>query len=448
LANKLVILGGGESGTGAALLAKKKGWEVFLSDSGSLKSSYRAELKEAGIRFEEGKHTEEEVLGAHTIVKSPGISPKVPMVKKCAEAGIPIISEIEFASRYSNAFMIGITGTNGKTTTSLLTHHILKQAGLKVALAGNVGTSMARQLLVSDPDYWVLEISSFQLDDCYDLRLNIAVLLNITPDHLDRYVTMENYVASKFRITQNQQAEDVFLWCADDPVSAEAFKIRESDLNQRIMTFSLEKQAVEGAYVSGTAFKVLINQPKTEFNMEINQLTISGKHNTYNSMAAAVIANVLMIRKELIRESLSDFKNVEHRLEFVARIKGVDYINDSKATNVNSAWYALESMPDGIIWIAGGVDKGNDYDMLKPLVKQKVRVIICLGENNIRLHHAFQSEVDMIVNTSSAKEAVKMAYELSRKDETVLLSPACASFDLFENYEERGRLFKEAVRSL
>lgn len=448
MAGRLVILGGGESGAGAALLAQHRGWEVFLSDAGTLKEKYRKELEDFQVPFEEGGHTEEKILNANCIVKSPGIPGSAPIVRQAMAKGIMVISEIEFAARYSRAKMIGITGTNGKTTTTLLTYHILQKAGFKVFLGGNVGKSMARQLLNGDPDYWVLEISSFQLDNCYDLRLDVAVLLNITPDHLDRYGNMEAYVNSKFRIVQNQRPEDVFIWCADDPVSSEAMRQKAENIPSRIIPISFNPQSNEAAWVQDGSIHIHLNQPKISFQMEIDQLTISGKHNTYNSMASAVIANVLLIRKEIIRESMSDFKNVEHRLEFVARVKGVDYINDSKATNVNSAWYALESMPKGIIWIAGGVDKGNDYDMLRDLVKDKVRIIICLGKNNLRLHNAFHKDVDMILNTTSAKEAVQMAYDLSRRDETVLLSPACASFDLFENYEERGRKFKEAVRSL
>lgn len=448
MAELLVILGGGESGTGAALLALSKGWEVFLSDAGALKDTYRNELLNAQVPFEEGRHTEAKILNAQCIVKSPGIPDTAPMVRLAIEKGIPVISEIEFAARYSRAKMIGITGTNGKTTTTLLTYHVLQKAGLKVFLGGNVGKSMARQLLQDDPDYWVLEISSFQLDNCFDLRLDIAVLLNITPDHLDRYGNMDDYVNSKFRIVQNQRPQDVFIWCVDDPLSSQAMRQKAANIPSRLIPISFTPQPNEAAWVQDGSIHIHLNQPKISFQMEIDQLTISGKHNTYNSMASAVIANVLLIRKEIIRESMSDFKNVEHRLEFVARVKGVNYINDSKATNVNSAWYALESMPKGIIWIAGGVDKGNDYEMLQELVKEKVRIIICLGKNNLRLHNAFHKDVDMILNTTSAKEAVQMAYDLSRMDETVLLSPACASFDLFENYEERGRKFKEAVRSL
>lgn len=444
----MVILGGGESGTGAALLAFHHGFDVFLSDAGSLKPSYKDELLNAGIAFEENGHTEEKILAAQEIIKSPGIPDTVPLLQKAIGKGIPVISEIEFASRYTSAKLIGITGTNGKTTTTLLTYHILKKAGLKVFLGGNVGQSMARQLIDDDPDYWVLELSSFQLDNCYKLRLDFAVLLNITPDHLDRYKTMDRYIDSKFRITQNQKPGDYFIWCSDDPETCEAMKMNAASIPSIQVPFGFSPLPAPSAYAAEGKIHVNLLEPNNNFTMEINQLTISGKHNTYNSMAAAVIASALQIRNDLIRESMCDFKNAEHRLEFVARVKGVDYINDSKATNVNSAWYALESMPKGVIWIAGGVDKGNDYEMLKALVKDKVRIIVCMGLNNIRIHEAFQKEVDMIVNTTSAKEAVHVAYSLAHNGETVLLSPACASFDLFENYEDRGRQFKEAVRNL
>lgn len=444
----MVIIGGGESGTGAALLAAHKNWDVFLSDAGALKPKYRDELQAAGIPFEEAGHTADKILSADEIIKSPGIPDTAPLVQQAMAKGIPVISEIEFASRYTKAKLIGITGTNGKTTTTLLTYHILKKAGLKVFLGGNVGQSMARQLMSDDPDYWVLELSSFQLDNCYQLRLNYAILLNITPDHLDRYKTMDRYIDSKFRITQNQQPGDYFIWCSDDPETAEAMKVKASTIPSVKIPFGFTQSPAPSAYAAEGNIHINLFEPNNNFTMEINQLTIKGKHNTYNSMAAAVVANALQIRKDLIRDSMCDFKNAEHRLEFVAKVKGVDYINDSKATNVNSAWYALESMPKGLIWIAGGVDKGNDYEMLKSLVKDKVRIIVCMGLNNIRIHEAFQKDVDMIVNTTSAKEAVHVAYSLARNGETVLLSPACASFDLFENYEDRGRQFKEAVRNL
>jgi UDP-N-acetylmuramoylalanine--D-glutamate ligase len=441
-----VILGAGESGTGAAILAKKMGHRVWLSDKGMIKDQYLSELNQYEIPFEAGHHDESLILIADQIIKSPGIPDTAPLVLKAKQKGIPVISEIEFAALQTDAKLIGITGTNGKTTTTMLTHHILSKAGLKVGLGGNVGKSFARQVAEEDHDYYVLELSSFQLDGMFKTRIHMAVLLNITPDHLDRYPDMDAYIASKFRITQNQTEEDLFIYCQDDPIVAQY--IQNHSFKSQMLPFSIEKEISHGAWSDLTKMFITLNPNNNQFIMELNQLTISGKHNTYNSMAAAIIANALLIRKELIRESLSDFRNVEHRLEPVARIKGVDFINDSKATNVNSAWYALESMEPGVIWIAGGVDKGNDYSQLQELVKEKVRLIICLGTDNRRIHDAFSKDVEMIVNTQSASEAVNIAYNLARKGETVLLSPACASFDLFENYEDRGRQFKDAVRSL
>lgn len=441
-----VILGAGESGTGAAILAKKLGHRIWLSDKGAIKQQYLDELTQHDIPFESGQHNEELILQADQIIKSPGIPDTAPLIQRALEKGIPVISEIEFAASHTRAKLIGITGTNGKTTTTMLTYHILKKAGLNVGLGGNVGKSFARQVAENYYDHYVLELSSFQLDGMYKTRIHMAVLLNITPDHLDRYANMDAYVASKFRITQNQTPEDLFIFCQDDEVVTSY--IRNHSFQAQMLPFSIEKEVETGAWSDLTNMYINLNPNHNQFIMELNQLTISGKHNTYNSMAAAIIANALLIRKELIRESLSDFKNVEHRLEPVARIKGVDFINDSKATNVNSAWYALESMEPGVIWIAGGVDKGNDYSQLLPLVKEKVRLIICLGLDNRRIHDAFSKDVEMIVNTQSASEAVNIAYNLARKGETVLLSPACASFDLFDNYEDRGRQFKDAVRSL
>lgn len=441
-----VILGAGESGTGAAILAKKLGHRVWLSDKGQIKDRYLDELKSNDIPFENGQHDEDLILTADQIIKSPGIPDTATLIVKAQQKKIPVISEIEFAAQHTNAKLIGITGTNGKTTTTMLTYHLLSKAGLNVGLGGNVGKSFARQVAEDQYDYYVLELSSFQLDGMYNTRIHMAVLLNITPDHLDRYPNMDAYIASKFRITQNQTEEDLFIYCQDDPIMGEY--IRDHSFKAQMLPFSIEREVNPGAWSDLQKMYIQLNPNHNQFIMELNQLTISGKHNTYNSMAAAIIANALLIRKELIRESLSDFKNVEHRLEPVARIKGIDFINDSKATNVNSAWYALESMEPGVIWIAGGVDKGNDYSQLQPLVKEKVRLIICLGTDNRRIHEAFSKDVEMIVNTQSAKEAVNIAYNLARKGETVLLSPACASFDLFENYEDRGRQFKDAVRSL
>lgn len=445
MSNYTVILGAGESGTGSAVLAQKLGHKILVSDKGTIAPKYIQELAELGIPFESGRHTEEEVLSATLIIKSPGIPDTAPIVQKAMDKGIPVISEIEFAAQHTQAKLIGITGTNGKTTTTLLTYHILNKAGLNVGLGGNVGKSFARQVAQDNFDMYVLELSSFQLDGMYDVRLDLAVLLNITPDHLDRYNGMEGYIASKFRITQNQTPSDLFIYCADDENIQQYLK--NHTLKAQMMPFSIGTEITKGAWSDMQKMFININQ-NNQFIMELNQLTIGGRHNTYNSMAAGIIANSLLIRKEMIRESLTDFKNVEHRLEFVARIKGVDFINDSKATNVNSAWYALESMEQNVIWIAGGVDKGNDYSALLPLIKSKVRLIVCMGTDNRRIHEAFGKEVEMIINTQSAAEAVNVAYNMARKGETVLLSPACASFDLFDNYEDRGRQFKDAVRSL
>lgn len=443
---RTVILGGGESGTGAAILAKHLGHGVFLSDLGKIKDRYKKELQGAGIDFEQGHHTENQILNADQIILSPGIPPTAPLVKKAAEKGISVISEIEFGALNTKATLIGITGTNGKTTTTMLTYHILSKAGLNVGLAGNVGHSLARQVATADKDYYVIELSSFQLDLMYKTRLHYAVLLNITPDHLDRYNSYEDYIASKFRIAQNQTPEDRFIYCADSKEITEY--LAHHHLNGSPLPFSLEHQCDPGGWADQQAFHINLKSPEIKFIMDLHQLTISGRHNTYNSMAASIVSNSLLIRNEVIRESLMDFKNVEHRLEYVATVKGVDYINDSKATNVNSVWYALESMKRSVVWIAGGVDKGNEYDSLVPLVSEKVRILICMGKNNIKLHQAFAKHVDMVINTESAQEAVMMAQRFANKDEVVLLSPACASFDLFENYEDRGRQFKLAVRNL
>ncbi|MBI1307272.1 MAG: UDP-N-acetylmuramoyl-L-alanine--D-glutamate ligase [Bacteroidetes bacterium] len=446
MARRTVILGAGESGSGAAILAKKLGDEVFVSDAGNIKEKYKEELGNASIEFESGRHSYDKILNADEVIISPGIPPTAEVVKRASDKGIPMISEIEFAARHTKATLIGITGTNGKTTTTLLTHHILTKAGLDAGLAGNVGKSMARQVAENDREYYVIELSSFQLDGMFNTRLHYAVLLNITPDHLDRYPSYEDYIASKFRITQNQTAEDSFIYCPDsEPV---ADYLSQHPVASRLLPFSLERQCSPGGWADDKAFYITLDKPETKFSMDLNQLTIGGRHNTYNSMAASIIANSLMIRNEVIRESLMDFKNIEHRLEYVATVKGVDYINDSKATNVNSTWYALESMKKSVIWIAGGVDKGNEYEALVPLVKDKVRILVCLGKNNIRLHQAFAKHVDMVINTQSADEAVRIANEFANRDEVVLLSPACASFDLFDNYEDRGRQFKVAVRSL
>jgi UDP-N-acetylmuramoylalanine--D-glutamate ligase len=442
---RIVILGGGESGAGAAVLAKRSGFEVFLSDAGRLKEVYKKMLDEEGIEWEESQHTESKILNATEIIKSPGIPEKAPLIKQARALGIPVIGEIEFAARYTNAKKICITGTNGKTTTTLLTYHILKKAGLNVGLAGNIGHSFAYQVATENYDYYVLEISSFMLDDMYDFKADIAILCNITPDHLDRYdYKLENYVDSKFRILQNQSAEDYFIYCADDVETLVGLKRHQPIA--KTLPFSIEKELSEGAYLKQNKFYINIHNNK--FDMTIQELALQGKHNLYNSMASGIAAKLLEIRNESMKESFSDFKNAEHRLEHVARIQDIEFINDSKATNVNSAWYALESITTPIVWIAGGVDKGNDYSILKNLVKDKVRAIVCLGTDNSKIHEAFDNDVDIIVNTASAREAAEVSFHLAKKGDTVLLSPACASFDLFKNYEDRGEQFKAAVKEL
>jgi UDP-N-acetylmuramoylalanine--D-glutamate ligase len=442
---RLCILGAGESGAGAAYLARQKGYDVFVSDFGAIAEKYKRQLTEWGIRFEEKKHTEEEILKSVEVIKSPGIPEKAPIVKKLREQGIPVISEIEFAGRYTPAKIIGITGSNGKTTTTALTWHILKDAGLNVGLAGNIGNSFAYQVATENFDYYVLELSSFMLDDMYRFRVNIAVLLNITPDHLDRYeYKMENYVASKFRIVQNQTADDFFIYCADDPETLNGMKARE--FKAQLLPFSIQKEVNPGAYLEDE--NIIINTISAHFKMSIHELALQGKHNIYNSMASGIVARVLDLRDKTVRESMGSFQNIPHRLEFVAKISGISFINDSKATNVNSTWYALESMNSDVVLILGGVDKGNDYNMLKDLVRQKVKAIVCLGKDNKRIHDAFEDDVEVIVNTASAAEAAQVAYHLAKKGDTVLLSPACASFDLFKNYEDRGDQFKAAVKEL
>ena len=444
----IVVLGAGESGTGAALLALKKGFAVFVSDFGPIADQYKKELEQAGIPFEENQHTEDRILKATEVIKSPGIPDKAPVIKKLIEKNIPIISEIEFAARYTSAKMICITGSNGKTTTTMLTYHILQNAGLNVGLAGNIGKSFAKQVAFDDFEYYVLEISSFMLDNMYSFKADIAVLLNITPDHLDRYdYKMENYSDSKFRIIQNQQQDDVFIYCADDEETNKGLTKRR--INSKAYPFSIEKSLEKGAFLQRDQIIINLHHTNQEsLTMSLNDLALQGKHNIYNSMASGIVAKVLELRNETIRESMGSFTNIEHRLEHVAKISGIDFINDSKATNVNSTWYALESMPGDVVLILGGVDKGNDYGMLKDLVKSKVKSIVCLGKDNKRIHEAFENDVEVIVNTFSANEAVQIAYHLAKKGDTVLLSPACASFDLFKNYEDRGNQFKKAVKEL
>lgn len=444
-AGRLVILGAGESGAGAAYLAKQQGYDVFVSDFGPIADKYKNQLIDWGVPFEENKHSEDIILSAVEVIKSPGIPEKAPIVKKLREKDISIISEIEFAGRYTNAKIVGITGSNGKTTTTSLTYHILKNAGLNVGLGGNIGNSFAYQVATSRYDTYVLELSSFMLDDMYRFKADIAVLLNITPDHLDRYdYKMENYAASKFRITQNQTANDYFIYCTDDP---ETMKIMAGrTLEAQLLPFSIQKKVEPGGYLEDS--NIIINVHQQHFQMSISELALQGKHNIYNSMASGIVAKVLELRNATIRDSMADFQAIEHRLEFVAKISGISFINDSKATNVNSTWYALESMTSDVVLILGGVDKGNDYSMLHDLVKQKVKAIVCLGKDNRRIHEAFENDVEIIVNTHSAQEAARVAYHLAEKGDTVLLSPACASFDLFKNYEDRGNQFKQAVKEL
>lgn len=446
--NYIVVLGAGESGVGTALLAQRQGFDVFVSDFGGIADHYKKDLEQAGIPFEENKHTEDKILRAFEVVKSPGIPDKAPIIKKLVEKQIPVISEIEFAGRYTDAKIICITGSNGKSTTTMLTYHILKNAGLNVGLGGNIGKSFARQVAFENYDFYVLEISSFMLDNMYQFKADIAVLLNITPDHLDRYdYKMENYSDSKFRIIQNQQANDVFVYCADDEETRKG--LLKHKVSATAYPFSIEKELETGAYLNQEQITINLQLKNQEpLTMSIKDLALQGKHNIYNSMASGIVAKVLELRNESIRDSMGSFTNIEHRLEHVAKISGIDFINDSKATNVNSTWYALESMPSDVVLILGGVDKGNDYGMLKELVKSKVKAIVCLGKDNKRIHEAFEDDVEVIVNTFSANEAVQLAYHLAKKGDTVLLSPACASFDLFKNYEDRGNQFKRAVMEL
>lgn len=446
---RLVILGSGESGVGSAVLAKQKGFDVFVSDKSLIKEKYKTQLIQENILFEEGVHTEDKILNADEVIKSPGIPDKAELVQKLRAKNIPVISEIEFAGRYTSAKKICITGSNGKTTTTLLTYHILEKAGYNVGLGGNVGKSFAMQVAKENFDYYVLELSSFQLDGMYDFTADIAVLLNITPDHLDRYeYKFENYVASKFRITQNQSNQTYFVYCADDEAITNF--MQQHKINSNLVPFSIKKPINgDGAFLTDNQitlnYKPNQNQPLI---MTIEQLALQGKHNVYNSMAASLAARIVDVRKEIIRESLQDFQNIEHRLEFVASINGIEFVNDSKATNVNSAWYALESMQKPIIWVCGGQDKGNDYNELSELVKAKVKAIVCLGKDNKKIIDAFKDLVDVIVETDNAADAVAASYKIGKKGEVVLLSPACASFDLFQNYEDRGMQFKAAVRSL
>jgi len=444
---KLVVLGAGESGVGAALLGRIKGFEVFVSDFGTISEQYRQTLTDEGIAFEENTHSFSRILDAQLVVKSPGIPNTAPIIKSIQESEIEIISEIEFASRYTDARIVGITGTNGKTTTTLLTYHILKRAGLNVGLAGNVGNSFAAQVAQKDFDYYVLELSSFQLDEISSFRPAVSVILNITPDHLDRYEgDIYKYAAAKFKIAENQTSEDFFLFNADDPIIANLMEHKR--IKAQKMGFTVHPSDKEGNLGYTDDQELVINLNNDPLRMSIHDLALSGKHNAYNSMAAGMASKLLGVRKETIRECLSDFQEVEHRLEPVLQVHGVSYINDSKATNVNSTWYALESMNQPVVWICGGVDKGNDYEQLKALVGDKVHTLVCLGVDNGKIKTAFGDLVDHVAEAASMDEAVKAAYQAAKKGDIVLLSPACASFDLFENYEDRGRQFKEEVRKL
>ncbi len=441
---KIYILGAAESGTGAAILAQKKGFEVFVSDFGQIKNKYKKALNENNIKWEENKHSEDIILQADEIIKSPGISDKVDIIKKIKEKNINLISEIEFAARYTNAKKICITGSNGKTTTTMLIYHTLKKAGLHVGLGGNVGKSFALQVANNDYDFYVLELSSFQLDYMFDFKADIAILLNITPDHLDWYNNnFLEYVDSKFRIIQNQNNSCYFLFNEDDKAIID--KISKLKFNQKNIPFSIYKEPQEGGCIKND--KLSVNLKNNLFEMKIHDLALQGKHNLYNSLAAGISAKILDIKNPYIRESLKDFKGVEHRLEKFIKVRSILFINDSKSTNINSCWYALESMNTPSVLILGGVDKGNDYSIIKDLVTEKVKGIIALGKDNTRIHDAFKKIVP-IIDSDSMDDAVAKAYYLATEGETVLLSPACASFDLFENYEDRGRKFKEAVRRL
>lgn len=442
---RLVILGGGESGVGAAILGKDKGMDVFLSDMGAIKPEYRETLVRENIQFEEGKHTPELILNADIVVKSPGIPPYAPMVKQISEKGIPVLSEIEFAGRYTDAKMVCITGSNGKTTTTLLTYHILREAGINAGLAGNVGKSLALQVAREKHDVYVIELSSFQLENMYDFKADIAVIMNITPDHLDRYDhKMENYVNAKFRILRNQTPDDYFIYWEDDPIVKE--QIRQIQIEAMQLPFSELEEDGSHAFVKDGVVKFIT--PREVWDIPRDKLSLTGLHNLYNSMAAGLSASLLDIRKEKIRAALEDFEAVEHRLEYVGTVDGVRYVNDSKATNVNSTWYALESMTTPTVLILGGKDKGNDYTEIEELVSQKVKAIVCMGKDNAKLLDFFTGKVPEIADTHSIEEAVAECARIAGEGDTVLLSPCCASFDLFTSYEDRGRRFKSQVLKL
>lgn len=450
MSKRIVILGSGESGTGAAILAQQQGYEVFVSDKGTIRAQYKTVLQQHHIPFEEGIHSMDIILGADEIIKSPGIQEKYPVMQAIRAANKPVVGEIEFAWRYCQGKVIAITGSNGKSTCTSLTYHMLKHAGLDVAIGGNIGKSFAELVARTQHEWYVLEISNFQLDDSVTFKPYISVILNITPDHLDSYnYQFERYIDSKFRITMNQTEGDYFIYCADDPVLSDEMSKRTSPFLQNaanILTFTLDDRPHEGAWVADDSIHIQFKQ--NLFKMTINELALQGKHNQYNSMAAGIVGKALGLKNENIRESFSDFNGLEHRLEFVAKVHGISFINDSKATNINSTWYALESQTDPVIWIVGGIDKGNDYSLITDLVKKKVKAIVCLGKDNTRIHEAFGKSVDILVNTDNMKDCVEMAYRLGKNGDVVLLSPACASFDLFENFEDRGDQFKNQVRQL
>ncbi|TCI91467.1 UDP-N-acetylmuramoyl-L-alanine--D-glutamate ligase [Tenacibaculum sp. M341] len=442
---RLVVLGGGESGVGAAILGKNKGFDVFVSDKGAITEKYKKVLLQSEIEFEENQHTEEKILNADLVMKSPGIPDKVTLVKKLKEVGVKVISEIEFASYFTDAQIVGITGSNGKTTTTLLTHHILDKSGMNVGIAGNIGDSFAKQIAVENYDSYVLELSSFQLDGIDQFRCHVGMITNITPDHLDRYeYDLNKYIASKFRITKNQTEEDFLIYDLDDENISNW--LNENTVQSKLVPFSLEKELNYGAFLKEDNIIIRLNDD--EYIMNTAYLKIKGKHNTKNAMASMLASKLLQVRNNTVTESMSSFEGVEHRLERVVKVDGVTYVNDSKATNVNAAFYALECMDKPTVWIVGGVDKGNDYTDLLPLVREKVKGIVCLGLDNQKIIETFQNVVDVVVETAGADEAVKVAQKIAQKEGTVLLSPACASFDLFESYEDRGRKFKEAVRNL
>lgn len=446
MSKRLVILGAGESGIGAALLGMQQGYEVFVSDGSPIKDKYKKDLEDNKIGYEEKQHTEDLIMNADEVMKSPGIPEKAEIVKKIREKGIRVISEIEFAYRHKgNSRIVGITGSNGKTTTTSLIHHIFKVAEMDCALVGNIGYSFARQVKEDPKEWYVAEISSFQLDDIVEFRPDVAIITNITEDHLDRYGhNFENYINSKFRITMNQIHEDYLIYCEDDTVTNKY--VKEHSFKTNLLPFTMYREPNRGAFISKEQMTIKTNDEKVQ--MSVYDFTLKGKHNQYNTMAAGLAASVVGIRKSKIREAVQSFESLEHRMEFVMTIRGVDFINDSKATNVNSTWYALESMRKPTILILGGVDKGNDYEMLRDLVREKVKAIVCLGLDNRKIHEAFQNDVSLMINTTSAEEAVRGAFHFANPGDVVLLSPACASFDLFNNYEDRGQQFKKAVKSL